>query len=143
MEEKRPRGRPRKLDAKKIKQVLDVLRIGGSRADAAKLVAVTVSTIANEARRNPDFFDDLETAEAACKIHHIKKVREAKDWRSSAHMLKVKYPEEYGEKAITQDATIPSIEFVESDKTMTDMQRQLQAAIQENEELKKALNDDN
>lgn len=115
------------------------MRVGGSRIDAAKLVGVTVSTIANEANRDPDFFDDLEAAEVVCKIHHIKKIRDAKDWRSSAHMLKVKCPEEYGEKATQQDAAIPSIEFVEADKTLTDMQRELERLQKENDDMRRAM----
>lgn len=122
----RARGRQRSLTKKKKAEVLAALRVGASRIDAAKLVGVHVTTIANEAERDADFLDDLDRAEATCKIVHIKKLHDAKDWRSSAHYLKVRHPADWGTKTTeTSGEPLPDIALVEVDEGLAAMEKEL------------------
>jgi hypothetical protein len=109
-EAKRPVGRPRVLTEDKKHQVLAFVAGGGSRKKAAAYVAVSVTTLADEARRNPDFSDRLEQAEATCYIRHLQNVSQAgtKDWKASAFLLERKWPEEFGKTRTTQVNEIPS-----------------------------------
>ena len=71
---KRPIGRPRALTPDKINQVLAFLAAGGSRKKAAEYVGVSVTTIADEAKRNEDFSDRLTRAESSCYMRHLQNV---------------------------------------------------------------------
>ena len=97
---KRPIGRPRALTPDKINQVLAFLAAGGSRKKAAEYVGVSVTTIADEAKRNEDFSDRLTRAESSCYMRHLQNVSKAgdKDWRASSFLLERKWPEEFGKR---------------------------------------------
>ena len=65
---------------------------------AAKFVGLkSVTTIADEAKRNEDFSDRLYKAEAKCYLGHIQKITESSNWRASAWFLARRYPEEFSE----------------------------------------------
>ena len=91
------RGRPRALTPEKQDEVIRVLSIGGNRKMAARFVGVSVTTIADEAKRNEDFSDRLNEAEAKCYMVRLGKIHDSKDWRASAWFLARRYPEEFSE----------------------------------------------
>lgn len=89
-------GRPRKMTPEKMREVLAVLAVGGTRKDAAEYCGVTVQNIHDAGKWDPDFGEELVKADAAGKVHHLKRIREAKAWQASAWFLERKYPQEYG-----------------------------------------------
>jgi hypothetical protein len=103
-------GRPRALTDDKKRQVLAFIAGGGSRKKAAAYVAVSVTTLADEAKRDAEFADHLEQAEATCYFRHLQNVAQAgaKDWKASAFLLERKWPEEFGKTTTTQVNEIPS-----------------------------------
>jgi hypothetical protein len=103
-------GRPRALTDDKKRQVLAFIAGGGSRKKAAAYVAVSVTTLADEAKRDAEFADHLEQAEATCYFRHLQNVAQAgaKDWKASAFLLERKWPEEFGKTTTTQVNELPS-----------------------------------
>jgi hypothetical protein len=107
---RRPVGRPRALTDEKKRQVLAFIAGGGSRKKAAAYVAVSVTTLADEAGRDAVFADRLEQAEATCYYRHLQNVAQAgsKDWKASAFLLERKWPDEFGKTTTAQVQEIPS-----------------------------------
>jgi hypothetical protein len=103
-------GRPRVLTSEKKQQVLAFIAGGGSRKMAAAYVGVSVTTLADEARRDEPFAVRLEQAEAACYFRHLQNVANAggKDWKASAFLLERKWANEFGKTTTTQVNEIPS-----------------------------------
>ena len=97
---RRPVGRPRALDAANKEKVVRFIAEGGSQNMAAAFVGVSPTTISNEAKRDPEFAERMQAAEASCYVHHVQNVKRAgkEDWRASAFMLERKYPEEFRKK---------------------------------------------
>jgi hypothetical protein len=84
-------GRPPALDETKKSRILALLRSGCSRARAASAVNCHPETIANTAKRDPQFADHLAQADSAALLIHLRNVNNAaadvKYWRASAWML--------------------------------------------------------
>ena len=96
-------GRPRALaDARTRAVLLAVLRVGGSRADAAETIGVTPRTIRAEAQRDPQFLNDLNEAETDGKLNLILTVREAAidggNWRAAAWLLERRHWQDWGKR---------------------------------------------
>jgi hypothetical protein len=109
-------GRPRSLTPEKKQQVLAFLAGGGSRRKAAAYVGISLTTIADEAKRDEQFSDDLSRAEASSYFRHLQNVSKAgeKDWRASAFLLERKWPEEFGKtQTVNVAAQEPPMPIVE------------------------------
>jgi hypothetical protein len=112
VETPRPVGRPRALTDEKKRQVLAFIAGGGSRKKAGEYVGVSVTTIADEARRDDDFADRLSQAEASCYYRHLQNVSRAgeRDWRASAFLMERKWPEEFSKAAeMPVEAPLPPL----------------------------------
>jgi transposase len=91
-------GRPRKIGEAERKQIIAVVKVGGSMSDAAGIVGVSLKTIQNAYRHNPDFYAGVMKAKRDGKLQLIKKVKSAKPWQAAAWMLERKYGQEFGRK---------------------------------------------
>jgi hypothetical protein len=118
-------GRPETLSELKRRQVLAILSIGGSRRTAAMYVNCSPTTIANTARRDPAFADQLARAELAVEVAHLRNVQQAakdkRHWKASVWVLERLFPERYGDGGVTaanfrgakgDDGTAPSLEQI-------------------------------
>ena len=103
---KRKGGRPRKLlDETVRRRVYTVLQLGGSRADAALAAGVNHTTLNDEARRDPNFSEELKKAEMAGKIVAMKTVygiMQSKDehvaFKAASWFLGVKHWREWAKR---------------------------------------------
>lgn len=98
------------LDPQKQVELLGYLRLGCSRRNAASRVGCCHRTIANIARRDPDFARKLKEAEAESEIACLEKMRDAasnvQHWRAAAWLLEHRLPQRYSlhrHNAITAD----------------------------------------
>jgi hypothetical protein len=87
------------LDENKRKKIIALLANGSSRRVAAKYVGCSPSTITRTAAADPDFAEQLNTAEHSAEIDAIRSIRAAsrKDcyWRAAAWILERKNPEDF------------------------------------------------
>jgi len=95
---KRPVGRPRSITGEKKEKLLEYLSLGMSRKMAGKALGFSHTTIADEAKRNPEFSAQLDQAEGKGVAENLDTIKKASrsDWKAAAWMLERKYPEEYG-----------------------------------------------
>lgn len=93
-------GRPLSLTDEKRGIILGALAAGSSRRYAAAEAGTTAQTIANEIKRNPDFAEKIEIAEAKCYRRHLNVINAAglEDWRASAWFLERKFRDEFGKQ---------------------------------------------
>lgn len=103
-------GRPRILDKKKKSLILTILRAWCGRVTAANAVNCHSKTIANTAKRDPEFAEKLALAENAAELIHLGNINKAgmdvKYWRASAWMLERLNSERFGKS--TPDVITPS-----------------------------------
>jgi hypothetical protein len=92
-------GRPRVLDEKKKSQILALIKTGCGKRAAAGAVNCHPETIANTAKRDPDFAKRLALAENASMLTHLENVNRAgsdvKYWRASAWVLERLNPDRF------------------------------------------------
>lgn len=90
----RPVGRPPALDATKREVAIALVAVGCTRAQAARYLEVSPQTLANTARRNPEFGQRLDRAEANLQREHLRKIRtpDGRSWRASAWALQQMAP---------------------------------------------------
>ena len=103
-------GRRNVLDQTKKDVIAALLAVGCSRWTAARYVGCSRSTIANAARRDPEFDAQLRQAKAQAEVGLLKNIRAAaqkeQHWRAAAWALERRYPEKYarrGPQVITVD----------------------------------------
>jgi hypothetical protein len=93
-------GRPQVLTEKKKAEILAILSTGCGRGTAAAYVRCALKTIANTARRDPEFAANLAQRENSPEIAHLTNLNRAgKDeryWRASAWTLERMFPQKYG-----------------------------------------------
>lgn len=109
---KAPGGRPRFFgEPSRAEKLFQILRAGGSRADAAKKLGTTLDTITNEAKRDQSFSDGLIAAEIDGKISAIATIAQASqkkiegDWKAAAWLLERKHWQEWSRR--TADSVSP------------------------------------
>jgi IS30 family transposase len=84
-----PVGRPRALDNVKLREISALISAGCGLEGAARYVGCAASTIRREARRNPDFNEQLRRAHLAAELGPLNAMRNAanKHWRAAAWLL--------------------------------------------------------
>jgi hypothetical protein len=82
-------GRPRALDDIKLREISALISAGCGLEGAARYVGCAASTIRREARRNPDFNEQLRRAHLAAELGPLNAMRNAanKHWRAAAWLL--------------------------------------------------------
>jgi tRNA C32,U32 (ribose-2'-O)-methylase TrmJ len=82
-------GRPRALDNVKLREISALISAGCGLEGAARYVGCAASTIRREARRNPDFNEQLRRAHLAAELGPLNAMRNAanKHWRAAAWLL--------------------------------------------------------
>lgn len=98
------------LDEKKRWKILTLLANGSSRRMAAKFVGCSASTITRTAQRDPEFAQQMATAEQSTDIEalHLLRIASRKDryWRAAAWLLERRNPDDFGRQqanTITRD----------------------------------------
>ena len=90
------------LDQEKKAEICAVVRLGCSRATAAKRTGCTVADIRREAQRDPQFAARLGAAESDLEIAHMRNVfeasKETKNWRVSVWALERIHPARYARR---------------------------------------------
>jgi IS30 family transposase len=82
-------GRPRALDDVKLREVSALISAGCGLEGAARYVGCAASTIRREARRNPDFNEQLRRAHLSAELGPLNALRNAAHthWRAAAWLL--------------------------------------------------------
>ncbi len=92
-------GRPAALGHDQRKRIITLLTAGCSRRAAARSVGCAPSTIANTARRDSQFADDLALAESNLETDLLDAVRNAakvdRYWRAASWLLERQFPLDY------------------------------------------------
>jgi hypothetical protein len=106
--ERSRRGRPGKLTARRQRAIVDAIRRGAHRAQAAEAAGIARSTLQgwlsrgelDDARgRYREFAEAVRTAEAQAELEALKSIERAAaegDWRAKAWILERRFPERWG-----------------------------------------------
>lgn len=81
----------RSLTSRQKSKILSMLPLGGDRATVCKYVGATLAQLQAEMKRDPQFAQDVVSAEAAVDLKHFGNVQKAsqdeKNWRTSVWWL--------------------------------------------------------
>ena len=92
-------GRPRALTPAVAEKICEGLKLGLSRNDAAIYGGISRTTLFKEQAENPDFADQLKSAEIQGKAVQVGRVATgSKQWQSGAWWLERKFPREWGRR---------------------------------------------
>ena len=96
------RGRPPVLDDGKRKEILAIVSVGCSQANAARYVGCAPSTIRATAERDPKFAEQLGRAVSNSELGLVRNIRNAAKkeqyWRAAAWALERGFPEKYARR---------------------------------------------
>ncbi len=104
---KRGRGRPTLYTPERITGIVEVIKKGGSDADACALALITEKTFyawMNDPEKS-DFRNDVTRARLDGKLERIGRIANAGikgDWRADAWYLERRWPEEYAQQLIVK-----------------------------------------
>ena len=98
------------LSDEQRRQILAVLRIGGDRETAVRVVGQTKASLQTALVNDPQFAQDVRQAEAAAKLIHMQNIHNAaqdpRDWRASQWWLERRYPARFArQKEARREAT--------------------------------------
>jgi hypothetical protein len=102
-----------KIGESEKKQILAVVRIGGSLSDAAGAIGVCLRSVQNAMKNDARFCTGVKRARKMGKIRLIRKVGKATAWQAAAWMLERKYGREYGRKETVERTGQPDKQIVE------------------------------
>jgi hypothetical protein len=91
-------GRPRALDDAQRREVCALISAGCGFRTAAEYVGCSPSTIRREALRNPEFHEQVRSADLSCQLSPLQAIRKAAatNWRAAAWLLERTNPQRYG-----------------------------------------------
>ena len=81
-----------------VKEICGYIEDGLLQKDAQVLAGISKSTFHQWEKDHSDFSDALIAAKTRGKAHHIKKIKKADQWQSSAWYLERKFPDEFAIK---------------------------------------------
>ena len=111
------RGRPRKLDDIKKREIVAVLTAGFTRQMAADYVGCSMPTLLNTAARDRHFAHQLREAEMKHQLHQLQTIDRAgqRSWKASAWLLERRNPGDFARQppeALTPDDLRAAAAFV-------------------------------
>jgi hypothetical protein len=91
-------GRPRALDDAQRREICALISAGCGTRTAADYVGCSPSTIRREALRNPEFHEQVRSADLSCQLSPLQAIRKAAatNWRAAAWLLERTNPARYG-----------------------------------------------
>jgi hypothetical protein len=94
------RGRPRRLDEAKLREICALVAGGCGLREAARYVDCAVNTIRREAQRNPDFRHQLRRSEMYAQLSPLRAMQQAvaTHWRAAAWFLERAYPHRFARR---------------------------------------------
>lgn len=94
-------GRPSKFSPARVKTIVDVLKISGTRKSACLRAGISQETFANYLRDRPDFATAVEAAENDAELTLAATIREAAktSWQAAAWLLGRRRPLEWSARA--------------------------------------------
>lgn len=81
-----------------VEEICGYIEDGLLQKDAAVLAGISVSTFHEWDNKHSEFSEALIAAKLRGKAHHIKKIKKADQWQSSAWYLERKFPDEFAIK---------------------------------------------
>jgi DNA-binding CsgD family transcriptional regulator len=108
-------GRPPALTPEKQSQLCEILRLGLSRTDAARILGTTVRTIYNHERHNTDFANAISQAQLDTDAKAYSSVLRAgeKSWRAAAWLIDHKSRTDRPPRRASAEAVLRSPAFQE------------------------------
>lgn len=103
--------------------LLKALRVGNTRAAAARAVGIHIDTFHDWLTKDPKFSEAVVRAEAEAEQYYLSHIQQAApgDWRAAAFWLERRRPADYGKRdgldVTSGGKTIPGITLVEVVKT--------------------------
>jgi hypothetical protein len=93
-------GRPRSLDDTKRREICALVAGGCGLREAARYVRCSVDTIRREARRNPEFQDQLSRSEMYAQLSPLRAMQHAcaTHWRAAAWFLERAFPDRFARR---------------------------------------------
>jgi hypothetical protein len=93
-------GRPRALNEVKRREVCALVSAGCGLDGAAQYVGCNVVTIRREAMRNPEFYEQLRSAELGAQLSPLQALRKAagSHWRAAAWLLERTQPKRFARR---------------------------------------------
>lgn len=103
-------GRPRLITPEKLAQFCDLLRLGLSRTEAARIVGVSIRTLYNHERDNPDLAEAIQQAMGASDTRAYRSVARAgdKSWRAAAWLIDHKTRQERRPNKLSAESLLKS-----------------------------------
>jgi hypothetical protein len=96
-------GRKTKLTPKLVKQILELVALGGTDKDAYTVAGISHDTF-YEWMKQSEFSEQVTSARAKGKLLRIGRIKKhgEKDWRADAWYLERRWPEEYAQQLIVK-----------------------------------------
>src|SRR5215211_6194992 len=112
-QERNRRGRPRKLTAKRQKAIVDAVRTGAHREQAAEAAGISRRSLQNWLARGElggeqpyrRFAEAVREAEAQAELESLRTIEKAAaegDWRARAWVLERRWPQRWGRQTRTE-----------------------------------------
>lgn len=98
-----------------VSKIIELMKSGASKKDAASYVGIPLSTVNWWAKHNHgNFAIAVENAEAHAKVHNILKIQSGgKGWQASAWLLERKHKEEYAKDMNNQVSMKDAMKLVQ------------------------------
>lgn len=99
---RRRTGRKGKYTPELVAEIVGVIRIGGTDADACARAEISSETFYEWMREKAGFADEVTRARANGKLERIARIKEhgKDDWRADAWYLERRYPQEFAQQLV-------------------------------------------
>lgn len=105
----KPRGAAKKFTPEQQQMFLQLLSLGMYSSIAAKKVGVTPQAISMRKKRDPDFAEACDKAEAGFELSLIAKVARSNDARIALQMLAVRFSERWARPEIRNELNVTNV----------------------------------